>query len=121
MARNQKVISTIYPRLKIQVNIRGHRSDKVTALLDTGFTGNLAIPTTFFNGNFGLPDARIEWELADGRIIDAPVYLGTLEIIGTPPIIVSITALGDEFILGRGVIDRFKVIFDHGKRVTLEH
>jgi predicted aspartyl protease len=31
-----------------------------TALLDTGFTGDLVIPTSFLGGPLGLPDAAID-------------------------------------------------------------
>lgn len=119
MAQRQPITSTIYPFLAIRVDIRGHRG-KTLALLDTGFTGHLAIPISFLNADVGLPDGRIDWELADGSTIDAPIYLGTLEIVGLPPVPVAITVLGNDYVLGRGVIDRFKVTFDHGQRVIVE-
>ena len=119
MAQSRQVTSDIYPFLTIRLDLRGRRHE-TSGLLDTGFSGDLAIPTGFFDGDFGLPDGRIDWELADGSTIDAPVYLGSVEIAGFPPVPAAITVLGDEYILGRGVIDRYKVTFDHGQRLIVE-
>jgi predicted aspartyl protease len=103
MAKRPQVTSSRYPYLSIRVTIRGHSSDEQLALIDTGFSGYLAMPATFFNGDLGLPDTRFEWELADGSTIDAPVYFGSVEIIGLPAVRAAITVLGNEYILGRGV------------------
>lgn len=119
MAQPQPITSNIYPFLPIRVDIRGHQRESL-ALLDTGFTGHLAIPTSLLNGDMGLPDGRVDWELADGSTIDAPLYFGALEIGGLPPVPALITVLGNDYVLGRGVIDRFKVTFDHGQRVIVE-
>jgi len=99
--------------------LRGQNSG-ASALIDTGFTGDLVIPTRALNDTVGLPDARIDWQLADGSVVDAPVYLGTIEVVGIPPIAVAITTLGNEYILGRGVIDRYRVTFDRGQRIIVE-
>lgn len=119
MAEPRSVTSTTYPFLSIRIFLRSQRHGAL-ALLDTGFTGHLVIPTSSLNGDLGVPDARIDWELADGSIIDAPVYLGVLEIIGLTSLPIVITVLGDDYILGRGVLDRFKVILDHGQQVIIE-
>jgi hypothetical protein len=78
------------------------------------------MPATFFNGDLGLPDTRFEWELADGSTIDAPVYFGSVEIIGLPAVRAAITVLGNEYILGRGVLDRYKLTLDHGQQVVVD-
>lgn len=119
MAQVKKITSFYYPFLKIRLEIRGNTTQSL-ALVDTGFTGDLAIPGSFFDGKIGLPETSIEWELGDGRVIEAPIYLGSLEIIDFANLPISITVVGNEFVLGRGVINRFKITFDHGKRVTIE-
>ena len=120
MARPQPVISTDYPYLPIRVQIRDWQ-DEASALLDTGFTAELVIPERLLDQGFGFPEEHIDVELGDGRIVNAPVYLGNLEIIGLPPISgLAIIAMGNEFILGRGIIDLFRVTFDHGDRVIVE-
>ena len=118
MAQSRPIISTIYPYLSIRVEIRGRREETL-ALLDTGFTGNLVVPTTWLNRALGLPDGRSSVEMGDGSITDAPVYLGTLEIVGLSTTQVRVTVLGNEYILGRRVLDRFEVTFDHGQRVIV--
>lgn len=120
MAQPPQLTSSTYPFLPVRFIIRGRQSDEVLALLDTGFTGHLAVPTTILNGDFGLPDSRVDWELADGTVIDAPVYFGTVEVVGFTSVPAAITILGTDYILGRGVLDRFKVTLDHGQRVVVE-
>jgi hypothetical protein len=49
------------------------------------------------------------------------VYAGLLQLQGldgTYPVVIS--ALGNEAIVGRGVIDRFLVVLDHGHQLTIE-
>ena len=119
MASPYQVVSTAYPFVSIRVDIRGHRYQGL-ALLDTGFTWELVVPRDLLSEETGLPEEHADWELADGRVVDAPVYLGSLEIVGLPPITsVAVIALGTEYVLGRGVLDRFEVVFDHGERVIV--
>ena len=117
MAQPQQVVSTVYPFLQVRVEIRGWQ-DEVLALLDTGFDGDLSIPSSVLNLILGSPDTSDNWQLADDSVVEAPVYLGTVEIIGLTPIDeASITVLGEEYLLGRGILDMFEVTFDHGERV----
>ena len=120
MAERRRVTSTVYPTLSVRLDIRGRQSE-VSALLDTGFTGEVAFPLDILGQAVGLPDEHTDWELADGSIVDAPTYLETLEIIGFSALLpVEITGLGNEYILGRGVLDLFVVTFDRGERVIVE-
>ena len=119
MARRQRVIGTLYPYLRVRITLRGQVSE-ASALVDTGFTGGLVIPSAALATALGLPDARIDWELADGSAVDAPLYFGIVEIPGLVPAPAAITSLGSEYILGRGMIDRFSVTFDHGRRIIVE-
>jgi predicted aspartyl protease len=119
MARRPRVTSAVYPYLPIRVELRRQQLSG-SALVDTGFTGDLVLPASILDDALGLPDARIDWELADSSTIDAPIYFGTLEIVGLPSAFAAITVLGTEYILGRGIIDRFRVTFDHGRRIIVE-
>ena len=59
--------------------------------------------------------------LGDGSLIEAKEYFGAIEIPGLGTSLPArITSLGDEFLIGRGVIDRFRVIFNHGQRIEIE-
>ena len=77
MARPEPVVSTTYPYLSIRVSLRGKTHDAL-ALLDTGFSGHLAVPESAVADDLKLPDASTTWELADGSIVDAPLYLGSV-------------------------------------------
>lgn len=117
MAPNQ--VNNPYPYLRVHFSVRGHQGTAL-ALLDTGFTGHLAIPTDALNGNLGLPDAVANWELANGSIVNAPLYSGNIHIEDFPAILGTITVVGNEYILGRGILDNFKITLDHGKRIIIE-
>ena len=113
------VVSNSYPFLAARITIRSFQS-KISAYIDTGFDGYLIAPEELIM-ELGEPDYLSEWELGDGSIVDAQDYLGELEIIGLRENIeVRITAIGTEFIIGRAVIDRYCIMFDHGMRVIIE-
>lgn len=120
MAEPSQITSSHYPYLPVRITIRGRSTDEQQALIDTGFTGYVAIPATFFNGTLGLPDARVEWELADGSTIDAAIYFGSVEIVGLPATRAAITVLGTEHIIGRNVLDRYTLTLDHGQQVIVQ-
>jgi predicted aspartyl protease len=118
MARSQQVTSDEYPYLPVRFGTRNQVVEEA-ALLDTGFTGSLAIPATWRN-RLGRPDGWGRWRLADGSIIHAPVYLGSVEIIGLPEVrAATIVVVGDEYILGRRILDRYEITLDHGQRVIV--
>jgi predicted aspartyl protease len=120
MAHPPRVTSTVYPYLEVRVAIRGQQVGGLVAMLDTGFTGHLAIPATAFSGSLGVPDAVVDWELGDASVIHAPVYFGHVEIVGLARVPAAITLPGNEPLLGRGVLDRFRVTFDRGWQVIVE-
>ena len=68
----------------------------------------------------GEPDLVSTWQLGDGSLVDGADYLGEIEIVGLPQTIRGqVTCLGDESILGLGVLKYFETTFDHGRRVTI--
>jgi hypothetical protein len=91
----------------------------VEALLDTGFGGDVMAPSSVIPAG-ELPIVESNWTFPDGFTISAPAYFGMIQLdqLGTYGVVVA--ALGNEVLVGRGVLDRFKVCFDHGQRVTLE-
>ena len=119
MARSSVITSEEYPYLPIRVQLRGQVAEG-SALIDTGFSGSLVIPTSWLEPGLGEPDGYSGWEMADGSITRAPVYLCSVEIVGLSQIQgVVATALGSEYILGRRILDRFEITLDHGQRVIL--
>ena len=118
MAQDQPLISTEYPYLPIRVEVRGHIEQHL-ALLDTGYDGNLVIPS-IWRDRLGRPDGLGRLELGDGSIVPgAPVYFGTLNIINFYTTTLRITALGDEYIIGRAILDLFEITLDRGQRVIV--
>ncbi len=119
MASSLRVPSEAYPYIQIRFGVQDH-SDQDDALIDTGFTGHLAIPECW-QARLGTPDGYSQWNLADGSIFHAPVYLGRVEIVGLSPIpAATIVVVGDEYILGRRVLDRYEITLDHGQRVIVK-
>ena len=120
MAQFQPIVSARYPYLDIRVQI-GDWQEEASALVDTGFTANLVVPESHWTEDLGQAHGRVNLIVADGGIVRVPVYIGEVEVLGASPIPgLRVVFMGDEFILGRGVIDRFKVTFDHGQRIIVE-
>lgn len=107
-----------YPYLKVRCRVR-HWGAETWALVDTGFDGHLIVPRQVAT-QLGRPDSRIRWGLADGGRVATPAYYGVLDLVGIGSFSVRVATLGDEYIIGRGIIDRLRVTFDHGQRVIVE-
>ncbi len=119
MAHTQPIISDRYPYLRVHIRIRAWEREAY-ALLDTGFTGNLVVPVNELTQAIGLPDSRTGWTLADGSMVASSIYVGSVQISELPAIGgIGITFLGDECIMGRGLIDRYRITFDHGERLIV--
>ena len=95
------------------------REEKIEVLLDTGFDGDIAIPKGMLT-NGGIPDGLLPWKLADESKVIAPAYIGKIRIGQMTPLPVVVITLGDEPLIGQGIIKHFKITLDHGKRVIVE-
>lgn len=116
------VSSSHFPYLKLKVKIGStdiEQELEVEALVDTGFSGGLAIPKGIIRPSITPYDDMI-WQLADETEVLTPAYLGSIQIGQLQTIPTSIIVLGEESILGQGIINRFKFIFDHGIKITVE-
>lgn len=118
MAENMGFVSSHFPYLRAVINVL-NRNLKLEVLVDTGFEGDIVIPSKMImNGQ--PPSGHSRFILADGSLAFAPYFLGSVKIGKYKPIGVSVSCLGDEPLIGRGVTDKFKIIFDHGKKITVE-
>lgn len=109
--------SSRYPYVPLEVRV-GELSWSLDTLVNTGLEGDVVLPNaTVFEQD---PNAYSTWVFADGTWVEAPVYLGTVRIGSLDPVPARIAALGEEAIVGRGVVDRYRVTFDHGQRVSVE-
>lgn len=119
---NPKFTNPNFPYLPIhiQVGIFQKKIDlDLEVLIDTGFDGGIAIPKSFTDLST-LPFVKQTWKLADSTEISVPVYAGYVQIDKLDPVMTIIIVLGDEPLIGRQVLNHFKVILDHGKKIIVE-
>jgi predicted aspartyl protease len=91
----------------------------VEALLDTGFNGDVVVPNGFITTT-APPNIEYRARLADDtpRVLGLYYGYGQVGEFDRFPIAVAMT--GREFLIGRGVSDRFRIILDHGQHVIVE-
>ncbi len=108
--------SNEYPFLPVTLEVRTlHES--VRAFIDTGFDGFLILPERYLP-QLGSPDFVGRWTLADGSTVEAAEFRGAVRIEGLQRLVQArVTCLGTEIIMGRAIVDRFSVTFDHGRRI----
>ena len=105
-----------YPFLPVTFEVRNFH-ESVPAFVDTGFDGFLILPERYLP-QLGPPDFVGRWSLADGFTVEAAEFRGAVQIVGLQPLVQArITCMGAEVTLGRAVVDRFSVTFDHGQRI----
>ncbi len=109
--------SSRYPYIKVFIEVL-QRDLKIEALVDTGFDGDISLPARLIlNGK--PPDGHTSWIIASGESLRAPYFFGFIKL-GSYKLFVQIIVLGNEPIIGRGVLDQFKVTFDHGRNIIVE-
>ena len=112
------VTSNTFPYLQVQFRVRGVQMAD-WAYIDTGFDGFLIVQRTVAS-TLGNPDLVSTWELGDGSLTQGADYLGDIEITGVSVTIRGqVTCLGDEWILGLGMLNHFEATFDHGRSVRI--
>lgn len=117
MAKNS-LESSNFPYLKIFIKVL-QRNLSREALVDTGFDGDISLPARLIlNGK--PPDGHTSWILANGENIRVPYYFGFIKLGDFKQIFVQITVLGNEPVIGRGITDQFRIVFDHGRKVIVE-
>ena len=110
------MISSRFPYLTVNVNVGG-LSLVESALLDTGFNWDFAIPVS---RSIGMQPVRREWiMLASGREEDALVFTGNIQLGDLEPVPAEIIAMGSNFVIGTGILRHYEVILDHGQRVIV--
>ena len=120
MASPISVLPSAYPYLELEFTIGVFQAPTILAYVDTGFDGYLIIPAaqTVLLGpsQFSAP-----WELGDGSIVQAQKYRGDVRVSSLAVAIPArITLLGEEYLVGRGIVDHLRMTFDHGQRLLVE-
>jgi predicted aspartyl protease len=89
----------------------------VEALVDTGFTSEVVLPADSVTAQASVR----EWltlELADGSRVTTPTYIGLVRIGDRSVDPVRVFMLGDEPIIGLGIITQFRVVIDHDESIS---
>lgn len=118
MAQNQKVVSSHFPYITIEITLK-HNKHTLEALLDTGFDGYIVLPPGLIT-NGEAPDLYESCKLADDSIIRVPVFIGSVKVARKKFNKITFIIMGDEPIIGRKIIEHFKITLDHGVKVILE-
>lgn len=120
MASPPSLITPAYPYLEVQFTIGAFHSASILAYVDTGFDGYLLVPKDQ-ERLLGPSQFSTPWELGDGSVVQASEYRGTVSVAGlTVTLPARMTLLGEEYLVGRGVVDHLRLIFDHGQRLLVE-
>ncbi|OGH17985.1 MAG: hypothetical protein A2868_03560 [Candidatus Levybacteria bacterium RIFCSPHIGHO2_01_FULL_40_15b] len=103
-----------------------YSEDQVEALFDSGFSGDVSVPAELVgNGKAPPPEGHVPITIADGSVVWVPSYEGHVtfkEFAGRipQPIGVSVFVMGNEVLVGRNLMNHFKVTLDHGRTLTIE-
>jgi len=114
----RRLISLHFPYVPLSL-VLGTTALALDALLDTGFDGATILPVALVRPGVA-PIGEQVWYLADGSPIKAPIYPAAVALghLGTFP--VTVTAIGEEALVGRRLINNFRIILDFGRRVIVE-
>lgn len=104
------------PSVPIVVHLSG-RTRSGDALVDTGFDGDAIVPHRLSEGL--QPARRMPYRLIDGTQGEALIFNGSVRLSNFAPVQAEIIALGDDFIIGTGILSRYEVVLDHGRRVIV--
>ena len=105
-----------FPFVPVRIELGG-RVFEETAILDTGFDGEVVIPQSRAEGL--QPDDSARFVFPDGTVVEPDIFRGIVQLADMEPTIAEIAALGTEFIVGIRILSRYEVILDHGQRVIV--
>ncbi len=108
---------TPYPYLRVRRRVH-ERDFDVLGFVDTGYDGGLVIPES---EQIGLPEsaAIIPIQLGDGTRMRIGEYVGTLVLEGRQ-LKVTVLFLGNEYLIGREVVDQLRLCFHRGEYLEVE-
>ena len=105
-----------FPYLPARVEVGG-LSLVENAVVDSGFNWDFAIPVS---RSVGLQPVKLERIiLANGIGVDAFVFEGRVQLGDLELVPAEIIAIGSNFVIGMGILRRYEVILDHGRRVIV--
>ncbi len=114
-----RAVSQRYPYLEVAWRAR-HIDRQDWAYADTGFEGALIVPD-IYAGILGQEDVQSFVQTADGQGHWVSTFIGQVTVIGiNEELLARILVMGSEFLLGRRILDRYRVTFDRGQQVIVE-
>ncbi len=113
-----RLVSDHFPYLPLSIQIREYKAD-VEALVDTGFEGDVLVPLGFFVIG-GPSDFDYNVLLADDTARRFDGYYGRVQVGNLGRFSARVAVGGSEFLVGRRIMDRFRLIFDHGQQPIVE-
>lgn len=126
---SSRLVSKYPPYLEVNLSLKLGETptvaEKMTAMFDSGFSAEVSVPAAMV-GNGRAPKAKAfaDVTLADGSMASCSIYQG---LIGLPELDdagyyrrVDVFVMGDEVLVGRGLMDHFKVTLDHGRKLIVE-
>ena len=120
---NDNTNSLPFPYVQIRLRIVGQQTDievEEDAFLDTGFDGHVILPLSML-AQLGVPELTRNWTLADGSLAVSYSYSGVIELAElSGEIRVTVDVIGSEVMIGRRLIENYRVILDHGREVIVE-
>jgi predicted aspartyl protease len=111
------IVSHNYPYLDITCWV-GAQKLQGSAYVDTGFDGCLIVPEAEAK-KLMVPFHPTVVELGDGSLRLAHEHRGVIEI-GQARFRATVLFLGNEYLLGREVVDRMRICFHWGERLEVE-
>lgn len=118
MARTTVLISSHFPYFPVKVTVKQRIFD-VEALLDTGFDGEIILPSGLAT-NGELPYWYVDCKLANESVVKIPAFKCSLKLANKKINEVTALIMGDEPVIGREIIKHFKITLDHGRKISLE-
>lgn len=106
-----------YPYLQVRCRIAAREFD-ASALVDTGFDGGLVIPVSRRRG-LPEPPREVIVRLGDGSVSRTAEFVGTV-LLGNRQMQVTVLFLGDEYLIGRQIVDQLRLCFHHGDYLEIE-
>ena len=105
----------------MRIAIHGARPTRIQAVVDTGFTGHLCLAARLRRSMNLRRSGDVEMELADGRRVQQPAYLGKVTFDGRPrTVLVTLTRSAD-CLVGTSLLagKRLGIEFVVGGRVVI--
>ncbi len=106
-----------YPYLKVRCRIHD-REFEASGLVDTGFDGGLVIPVSQGRG-MPEPPRQVIVRLGDGSLARTAEFVGMV-LLGNKQMQVTVMFLGNEYLVGRQIVDQLHLCFHYGEYLEIE-